>query len=117
MISQFASNSTVVYFERFMQGLCLTKSKVKLRGLISKGFSDTAEGQSIGKKADSRFREREAKTGSKVYFADAYSGWQGGPNEKTNGVIRQYLSKGRDLRSGLPQQSFSHLASTIKALK
>lgn len=50
------------------------------------------------------------KSGLTVYFSDPYSSWQRGANENTNGLLRQYLPKGSDLRLISGEQ----LASIVK---
>jgi len=48
----------------------------------------------------------------KVYFADPYCAWQRGLNENTNGLIRQYVPKGSDVRS-LTDRQVQHIMDRL----
>jgi IS30 family transposase len=47
-----------------------------------------------------------------IYFCDPHAPWQGGSNENTNGLLRQYFPKGTDLR----QHSAEHVTAVATQL-
>ena len=51
-------------------------------------------------------------TGLEIYFCDPQSPWQRGSNENTNGLLRQYFTKGTDLS----QHGVNELSAVAHAL-
>ena len=62
----------------------------------------------------SRHRDFTVATDMPVYFCDPASPWQRGSNENTNGLLRQFFPKGKDLRQFTAQDllEVAHLMNT-----
>jgi len=50
------------------------------------------------------YEEVEAKMGIKFYFCEPYHSWERGSNENMNGLIRQYLRKGKSMKDVTQRQ-------------
>jgi IS30 family transposase len=57
-------------------------------------------------------RDFSLATDMAVYFCDPYSPWQRGSNENTNGLLRQYFPKGKDV-SGYTQAQLNAVARKL----
>jgi IS30 family transposase len=58
------------------------------------------------------YKEIEKATGVKFYFANPYHSWERGSNENLNGLIRQYLPRGKTM-AGLTQMHCNWIAKQL----
>jgi transposase, IS30 family len=58
------------------------------------------------------YEEVERKSKVQIYFATPYHSWERGTNENTNGLIRQYIPKGTDLKT-LTQAECNWIANEL----
>ena len=56
------------------------------------------------------WRNIEKRLGCEVYFTDPYCAWQKGTNENSNGLLREFYPKGRNLSRVAPATLKRNLA-------
>ena len=59
-----------------------------------------------------QYKKIEAEANVKFYFANPYHSWERGSNENMNGLIRQYLPKGKSMAL-LTQQDCDDIAKKL----
>ncbi|MBR1746724.1 MAG: IS30 family transposase [Clostridia bacterium] len=83
--------------ERYCIRKFLMKEKVVVKAL-SQYPSEMVKSITCDRGSEfAHWRQMEEKLKCEVYFADAYCAWQKGTNENSNGLLREFYPKGRDL--------------------
>ncbi|MDW5525554.1 IS30 family transposase [Carnobacterium maltaromaticum] len=80
------TNKAAASINQTLSGLLSSLSNQRLKSITSDRGSEFAFHSEITKKHSVEF-----------YFSDPYSPWQRGTNENTNGLIREYLPKRKDI--------------------
>jgi IS30 family transposase len=71
--------------DSILSGLYLLSAKIGLKNFKSITFDNGTE--------FAKYKEMEKAFGIEVYFADPYSSWQRGTNERHNGMLRRFFPK------------------------
>ena len=116
-----ASSQIATLVERHSRYVMLVKVDSKATGTVTKALAKTIRQlpaelrRSLTWDRGSEMaahKDFTVATDVQVYFCDPRSPWQRGSNENTNGLLRQYFPKGKDL-SNVAQAELNRVARLL----
>lgn len=95
-----------------LKSISMEQTKMRTVSLLSKEKDKVITITADNGSEFHNYKKVEKALETEVYFATPHHAWERGSNENTNGLIRQYLPKGKDLRE-LTQRECTKIAERL----